>query len=96
MRSSKNLLPCKRYWSVFIEYEDIVLDHEEKTKKRKLPELNKSQKLLLDKLFETRRELADIVLKMSVTFEQLKNIHGFGSNKDKKNTRKIFGSDFIH
>ncbi|MCD4678711.1 MAG: HRDC domain-containing protein [Desulfobacula sp.] len=96
----------ERYWSVFVEYENIILDHEEKTKKSKLPELDKSQKLLLDKLFEVRRELADkdgvpvfiiasnkqladIVLKMPQTHEQLKEINGFGSKKIKKYGQEI-------
>jgi superfamily II DNA helicase RecQ len=48
-----------KYWTVFIEYDDILLGHEEKTKKDKIPELGGHQKLLLDKLFEIRRTLAD-------------------------------------
>ena len=48
-----------KYWTVFMEYEDILLEHEEKTKKDKMPELEGHQKLILDKLFEVRRTLAE-------------------------------------
>lgn len=92
-------------WSVFIEYDDIVQDHEKKAKE-KLPDLTPQQKKLYDALIGLRRDLAekegvpifiiasnrqlaDIVLRLPRTMDELKSVNGFGTKKVKKYGRQI-------
>lgn len=92
------------YWTVFVEYENILKPHEkEETEKQ----LTQPQKLLMEKLFQFRRQRAekdgvpvfiiatnsqfrDIAIRTPKTIDQLKRINGFGKKKIQK-----YGKDII-
>ncbi len=92
------------YWTVFIEYDEILPEESKGNKEEGLNEwqnilfqiLRKWRKEKADKegipvfLIATNKEFKSIVLEVPETLEKLKNIRGFGSKKIEK-----YGKDIV-
>ncbi len=97
------VLDGKPYWSVFLEYQEILPSSPLPTQQR----MNEWQRMLLQRLKEWRKrtaeekgipvyiiasnsELAGVVMSAPETLEMLNNVRGFGKHKVEK-----YGQDII-